>query len=238
MTGPAFDYHTHTVHSHGTGTVDQNVEAAVGRGLSAIAIADHSVRHAFYAVRDIEAYLKDIGRAREKYKDVIEVIPSLELNLLSLDGELDLPRGYEKEFGLLLFGFHKLVRFSGAASALPFILPKQRSKKAVDRFTNAYIAAIENYDVSVVTHIGYGLPVDKVAVAAAAAKKGVLLEINNKHPEFSVEELTVCLQTGVNFILGSDAHRPQDVGLAPCAVRKAQSAGVPAGRIINAKEEA
>jgi putative hydrolase len=167
----AFDYHTHTVHSHGAGTVEQNVKAAIKRGLSAIAIADHSVRHAFYAVRDVEAYLKDIDMAKEKYKGVIDVKSALELNLLSLDGELDVPRGYEKSFNLLLFGFHKLVRFSGAASALSFVLPKSQTEKAVSRYTNAYLAAIKNYNVNVVTHLGYGLPVNKPAVAAAAAKK-------------------------------------------------------------------
>jgi len=234
----AFDYHTHTVHSHGTGTVEDNVSAAVSLGLSAVGIADHSVRHAFYAVRDVEAYLKDIDRAREKYRGVVEVKSALELNLLSPDGELDVPRGYEKEFDLLLFGFHKLVRFARSPSALPFILPKSHTEKAVRRFTAAYLSAIENYNVAVVTHIGYGLPVDKTAVAAAAAKKGVLLEINNSHPEFSVEELKGCLETGVNFILSSDAHCPGDVGLAPHSIQKAQAAGVPLGRIVNAKEEA
>ena len=39
------DYHTHTVHSHGTGSVDDNVEAALGRGLQTVGIADHSVAH-------------------------------------------------------------------------------------------------------------------------------------------------------------------------------------------------
>lgn len=237
MTGPAFDYHTHTVHSHGTGTVDENVAAAVRRGLSSVAIADHSVRHAFYAIRDVEAYLKDIEKAKEKYKGIIEVKSALELNLLSLDGELDVPRGYENSFDLLLFGFHKLVRFS-AASALSFILPKSHSEKAVARFTNAYISAMNNYGVRVITHIGYGLPVDKIAVAKAARNKGVLLEINNKHPEFSAQELAGCLHTGANFIFSSDAHSPGDVGLTPNAIKKAESAGVPAGRIVNAKEEA
>jgi putative hydrolase len=235
---PAFDYHTHTVHSHGTGTVEQNVEAAISRGLSEIAISDHSVRHAFYAVRDVEAYLKDISLMRDKYKDVIKVKSALELNLLSLDGELDIPRGYEKSFDLLLFGFHKLVRFAGPSSALFFMLPKSHSEKAVRRYTDAYLSAIRNNDVRIITHIGYGLPVYKPEIAAAAAKKGVLLEINNKHPEFSPEELKECLSTGVDFILSSDAHRPQDVGVTPYSIQKAQTAGVPAGRIINAKEDA
>ena len=35
------DYHTHTVHSHGRGTVEDNVKAAISANLRAIAITDH-----------------------------------------------------------------------------------------------------------------------------------------------------------------------------------------------------
>ena len=231
------DYHTHTRHSHGAGTVEQNVQAAISRGLSAVAIADHSVRHVFYAVRNVDAYLEDIGRVREKYKGIIEVKSALELNLLSMDGQLDVPKGYENSFDLLLFGFHKLVWFRGFASALHFLLPKSHSPESVERNTQAYISAINRYRVNVITHIGYGLPVDKQKVARAAALRGVMLEINNKHPEFTVSELKACLETNVQFILSSDAHSPENVGLAPNAIRKAAEAGLPANRIFNAKEE-
>ena len=36
-----FDYHTHTIFSHGKGTIADNVEAARSKGLKGIAITDH-----------------------------------------------------------------------------------------------------------------------------------------------------------------------------------------------------
>jgi putative hydrolase len=231
------DYHTHTQHSHGSGTVEDNVQAAIRRGLTSVAITDHSVRHAFYAVKDVNLYLEYISRVREKYKDVIEVKSGLECNLLSLDGELDIPKGYENSFDLILFGFHKLVRFSGMASSLHFMLPKATDLKTIERNTQAYISAIKNYNVNIITHIGYGLPVDKLEIASACASRGVMLEINTKHPEFSVSELKACQDTDVRFILSSDAHSPENVGNVENAIHKAVESGLAPERIFNAKEE-
>ena len=45
------DYHTHTCFSHGTGTPEENVQAALQRGLCAIAISEHGPAHMFYGVR-------------------------------------------------------------------------------------------------------------------------------------------------------------------------------------------
>ena len=44
------DYHTHSVYSrrkHGKGTIEENVQSAVKKGLRQIAITDHGVVQAF-----------------------------------------------------------------------------------------------------------------------------------------------------------------------------------------------
>ena len=45
------DYHTHTLYSHGKGTIQQNVEAAQRKGLKEIAITDHGPGHILYGVK-------------------------------------------------------------------------------------------------------------------------------------------------------------------------------------------
>ena len=46
-----YDLHTHTIFSHGKGTIEQNVRAALDRGLTHIAITDHGPGHLFYGMK-------------------------------------------------------------------------------------------------------------------------------------------------------------------------------------------
>jgi putative hydrolase len=45
-----YDYHTHTVHSHGKGSISDNVRIAVEKGLSGIAVSEHGPGHWFYGI--------------------------------------------------------------------------------------------------------------------------------------------------------------------------------------------
>jgi len=228
------DLHTHTVFSHGTGTVEDNVRAAMGAGLKRVAITDHGFDHMFYNIRDVDAYLKEIGRVRDIYKGSIEVLAGAEFNLVSLEGGIDMPKGYEKEFDIVLMGYHKLVKYRGAKSFLHFMTPMV-GDKAREKNTQAYINAMQRNKIDIITHPGYGIPIDKLAIARFAKECGTALEINAKHPEFTQEELCACAQAGVMFSIDSDAHSPQNVGRVGPAVARAEEAGLTAVQIINAE---
>ena len=45
------DYHTHTIFSHGKGTIEDNVDWAIKKGLKEIAISDHGPGHLTYGVK-------------------------------------------------------------------------------------------------------------------------------------------------------------------------------------------
>ncbi len=229
------DYHTHTTHSHGTGSIEDNVRAAIRAGLSAIAISDHGPGHLFYNIKDLDRYLREIDEIREKYKGQIRVLKGVEANLISLDGRIDIPAGYEDAFDITLFGYHKMVGYPGLCNKLHFLLPKAHSPRAVAKNTQAYIAAMQKNRVDAVSHPGYGIPIDKAALAAAAAELGIALEINAKHPEFSPAELRDCAKTGVSFLIGSDAHSPERVGDFTAAIQRAEEAGLSPAQIINSK---
>lgn len=230
------DFHTHTVHSHGTGSVEDNVKAALDRGLAAVAISDHGQGHIFYGIRDMESYLRDIEEVRAKYADRIKVYSGYEGNLQSLGGEVDIPPAFARSIDVPFFGYHKMVRYPAPGDWLHFMLPKSSSPGAVRKNTDAVADALAGGRVLFVSHPGYGLPVDKVELARRAAAKGAALEINAKHPEFTVEELRRAADTGVSFIIGSDAHSPGRVGDFRAAVEKAEAAGISPLQILNSAE--
>ena len=72
------DLHTHTQYSYDaeTGTVEDNVRAAVDRGLSILGITEHVdfFRRAEHIIADVDAERADIERCRETYGDRISIL--------------------------------------------------------------------------------------------------------------------------------------------------------------------
>ncbi len=226
------DYHTHTVYSHGTGSVDDNVQAALYLGLETVGIADHSIAHFSYGVkkRKVNNYLADIEKVKRLYEGRIEVKAGIELNLTGLDGSVDMPKG---RFDFLILGYHKTAICRDLRTAWTFF----RGKHHAEAVTQGYMRAIQRHKITMVAHPGYGVPVDYYKLAQACADYGTLFEINNKHSELKVEDLQLAAQTQVRFILSSDAHNPADVGLVPNAVEMAVNAGIAPRRIANISED-
>ena len=225
------DYHTHTVHSHGSGSVADNVEAAISRGLSAIGVTDHSIAHPLYGVKRsrVGYYLECIVRAKETYAERIAVKAGIELNLTGLRGCYDLPEG---AFDTVIMGYHKAALCTDLKTAWTFFRGKR-----VDAITQAYVLAIQTGRIHIVSHPGYGVPVNYRLLARACADYGVLFEINEKHGDLTTENICEAATEPVQFVVSSDAHQPENVGQAPHALLLVQRAGLAAGRIVNITEE-
>lgn len=226
------DYHTHTRHSHGTGSVDDNVEAALECGLQTVGIADHGMAHPLYGVkkRKVGDYLICIENAKRKFDGRIDVKVGMELNLIGLDGNVDMPKG---RFDILILGYHKTAVCADIKTAWTFM----RGKRYVDAVTQAYMRAVQQHRITIVAHPGYGVPIDYRRLAQACADYGTLFEINNKHSELRKEDLQQAAETDVKFVLSSDAHSPEHVGLVTHAISLAQQAGIPLDRIVNLTED-
>ncbi len=229
------DYHTHTVHSHGTGRVEDNVEAAIKRGLDTVGISDHSVAHYLYGVKKhrLDDYVSCINKAKKAYKDRINIKTGIELNLTGLDGSVDMPRSCK--FDVVILGYHKAAICRNLRTAWTFAAGSCFGQ--AEKITDAYMRAVQRHHIDIVAHPGYGVPVDYRKLAGACADYGTLFEINNKHSDLSAENLNEAALTGVKFVISSDAHSPEHVGLAPNALQLVREAGIDPSRIVNVVED-
>ena len=238
------DYHTHTIYSHGKGTVEENVIAAVKRGLKEIAITDHGFHHMTYNVRKMDwpFIRKDVERMREKYP-IIKILLGLESNFVSLKGAVDITAADMKYLDILVCGYHKFVKPERITDQFGFFLPNLlgiAEKRMTVKNTDAYIKALEKYEIDVISHICHAAPVDPVEVAKAAAYFGTLIEVNNKNIKAKTG-LSSCtdkqwekvIETGVEFIVDSDAHRPERVGHFERAETLIERVGLPLERVAN-----
>ncbi len=220
------DYHTHTTFSHGKGSVAGNVRRGYELGLAEIAIADHGPGHILYGVRNLEKYLDEIARVKAEYAGKINVMSSLELNFTSLAGDWDLPDEYMAAFDMLIVGAHECIK---TKNFWHFYVTKRRR---VAKNTDAVIKCLHRYSPKIITHPGYGMPLDFYEIAKACAHTGTLFELNNKHREIDVNTLAGLATSNVKFVLSSDAHRVCDVGSVANALSLAVQAGVQ-DRVVN-----
>jgi len=230
------DYHTHTVFSHGKGSMEDNVLSAISCGLKEIAITDHGFNHAVYNVRrkDYRFMMEERDRLREKYPQ-IKILLGLETNLLNFDGHIDVTDEDLENMDIFICGYHKLVRssFSDLFSfKIPNLVSKYSAKRKVKN-TDAFIKAIQKYDIDIISHPKYGIDVFPEKIAEAAASKGTFIELNGKKVSMTDEEIALCVKTGVNFIIDSDAHHPNRVGEVSVPMEVVLRTGIPFEKIAN-----
>lgn len=212
------DYHTHTPYSHGKGTVLENALIAKQKGLKEIAITDHSAGHRLFGIDRIQMPKQRLEIEQAKKETGLNILYGQEFNLIGLNGETDILPEDEQTMNIVLMGFHY--------TAKPFSLKDKFnlfwknnfakifgvSKKLIQQNTDAYIKAIEKYNIDVITHPNYGILVDIVQIAEVANKKGTLIELNGKRCIFKPEEIKKMIEMKTKFIINSDAHTKERVG--------------------------
>lgn len=237
------DYHTHTIYSHGKGTIKENVEAAIKKGLKEIAITDHGPSHATYGIkrRNLAKMRYEIDRLNEQYKE-INILLGVESNLIGLDGTIDVNEEDIRLIDKLLMGFHngavpKSIKDGNALYIKNYFSKLFNINKNACRKLNteAYISALKRYKIDFVTHPGAKIDLDIRQLAKVAAQTGTALEINSSHGNLTVEYAKIALEENALFVINSDAHVPSNVGNFTKGIEIAQNAGIPKERIINAK---
>lgn len=238
------DYHTHTTYSHGLGSIEDNVKAAVKLGLKELAISDHGPGHMGFGIkRSKYQEMRDvIDELTPKYPQ-IKIMLGLEANILDIEGNLDVDEKLLEINDILLAGYHFGSKPTKLFRDLQMHYMNYRSKKIknLDKIreinTVSIINAINKYDIDLITHPGAKGPVDIIRIGEAARNRGTALEINSSHGHLTVEELRQAMTIeGLEFIISSDAHKPEDIGNFTKAIERAKAVGLDISRIRNAQK--
>lgn len=214
------DYHTHTPYSHGKNTVLDNAQAAKTAGLNQVAITDHGFNHLLFGLKrkKLVALREEINQA--EHLTGVKVLMGMESNVISVDGETDMKFDDLQFFDIYLCGIHEVLKYKSFSDFYNIMFKnytaykfgKKPSQSVIDTTTKAYINVIKNNPVDILTHINFKCYCNLREVAKCCADYGTYIEINTKKRHISAEELNCMAETGVKFVINSDAHSSDRVG--------------------------
>lgn len=223
-----FDLHTHTRYSDGKSSFSENVKAAQEKGIG-LGASDHGPGHSLFGIsKQKQRRLQSEIEATNKSNAKKPVLLGTEANLLD-GGTTDIDRLiYTPDYAIL--GYHKAaftpkLHFTSLGNA----------KKRSALLTDSLIKAIEDPRIIVIAHPGQYIPVNLAALSEAAAEKGVLIEINERH-SISPEEIQTAEKAGAHFLLSSDAHHFSNIGNMPKSMASIEKSGLDISRIVNLSE--
>lgn len=237
-----YDFHTHTVYSHGTGSIMENALVAKNKGIKLIGITDHGFNHPCYRVK--RKYLPQMKEecAGAYGQTGVNVLLGIEANIIGISGATDVKKSDYEYLDLYLAGIHRFVKcdkFSDyfkllGANMFANAFRVKPPKSLVRDCTAAYVNAIKNNPIDIVTHVNFCCFADAVEVARCCEDYGTYFEINTKKTHLSDEEWqNVIDKTNVGFVVDSDAHSPDRVGDTLLADELMKRVKFPENRIFN-----
>jgi DNA polymerase (family X) len=225
------DLHMHTEATDGRDTIRQMAEAALARGLSYIAITDHSKNLAMTNGLDDARALAHIKRIREADAEMegrIRILPGIEVDILA-DGALDLDDSTLAQMDIVVASVHS------------------HFNQPSEEMTARVLRALENPHVRILGHptgrkvLGrepYAINVD--TVLKQAAKLGVAVEHNASPARADLNDLHLRLakQHGCKIVVNTDAHATEELDQMRYGITQLRRAWLTPADILNTQPTA
>lgn len=229
------DFHTHSKYSrffHGRNKIMEMAISANAMGLNEIGITDHGFKHLF---RTNKAKLK---KARAEIDEIntwskTKVLLGIEADIISEDGKLDVDNETLAMLDILVIGYHRMIKTDFAG----YFGTTGNSEAARQKCTRAFINAINSYPVTIVSHLDSVLKTDLYEIGCACRDNNVFVEINNRHSNWTKEQVEALVASGCLFVVSSDAHRREDVGVVDNAFDIIRKFEIPTEYVINVEFE-
>ena len=220
------DVHTHSIASgHGTTcTVSDMAKAASKKGLKLLGITDHGPGT---LAAGTSSYFRSLSYSPKK-RFGIELLFGVELNILDVDGHVDLSDELLDKLDYAIASMHAQNYKSGSAK----------------ENTSAYLNAMKHPCVKILGHCDNPhFPADYETLAVAAKEFGVIFEINEASlapygyrgdtRANNREILRCCRKYNIPIVLSSDSHGTEHIGDFTCAAEFVHEEMFPAELILN-----
>lgn len=223
------ELHSHTTWSDGKLSIREMAEAASQRGLTVLAISDHSASLGVaggLTVDELRQQRAELDAVQHEIGDSIRLLHGTEVEILA-DGSLDFPAEVLDELDIVTASIHSSLR-----------QPRQQ-------VTQRLINAIRNPHVDIIGHpTGRMIPnregadLDIEAVMSAAAENGVALEINAHPARLDLDDINArrFVELGGLLSINTDAHIDTDLDMLHFGVATARRGWVEAASVINTWE--
>lgn len=221
------DLHMHTTRSDGRDTLDDMLAAAEARGLEYVAITEHSkalaMANGFDAAR-VRRSAQEIAGARERHPG-IRVLHGLEVDILG-DGELDLDDETLALLDWVVVSLHS--RFD--------MEPEAATERVLRALANPWVHAF-GHPTGRLIGSRAPVPFDVERVCAAAAARGVAMEINAAPDRLDLTDThaRIARAQGCSFVIDTDAHSVGQLDNLRWGVFQARRAGLTRADVLNAR---
>jgi histidinol phosphatase-like PHP family hydrolase len=219
------DLQMHSTWSDGSQTLEDIVNAGIGRGYAFCGVTDHSYGLPIargVSMAGLAAQHREMDRLNRKYRGRFRLIKGIEANIRA-DGSVDMRPDELAQLEIVVAAPHSTLR------------------SAADQ-TARMIAAVESRGAHIIGHprgrkygSRPGVSADWDRVFDAAAKADVAIEIDGDphRQDIDYDLARRAVRAGCLFALDSDAHSAAELRYAETAIAHARLAGVPTDRVIN-----
>ncbi|MBF0623843.1 MAG: hypothetical protein HQL82_03445 [Magnetococcales bacterium] len=212
---PAWEYHVHSRWSDGSADLATVVRVAVAMGLRRVVFTEHTEPGLTPGAGWFGTYAAEVRALAAAQAGVVDLRVGLEVPAMDYDGGLDLTAEMIEGTDFIL----------GAVHALPergCLGGRGNPRDAIDREFRALMGLLDNPLVDALAHPGgvcqrYVAPFPMElfeAVVEKAAVRGVAIELNPAYQEPMQPYFDLCRRHGALISPGSNAHRPEEMGLA------------------------
>ncbi|MBL9162945.1 MAG: DNA polymerase/3'-5' exonuclease PolX [Planctomycetaceae bacterium] len=221
------DLHMHTTASDGQDSIEAMVAAARARGLSYVAITDHSKRVSMARGLDgdrLRRQWREVDQVNRQSDDV-EVLKGIECDILEKGG-MDLPDDVLAEADWVIASVH---------------YGQNQSRQQI---TERILEALENPHVDMLAHPTgrlinrrepYDVDLDRVMTAAVKHRK--LLELNANPARLDLNDVycAAAKRLGIPIVINTDAHHTEGMDVMRFGVLQARRGGLTPADVANTR---